>query len=374
MEREKIKEELLKLKKENNFRVLIEKNNEKINFSSNDYLGIAENKKLLEEFYLKYKPKLSSSSSRLISGSYKEVVELEKRAEEIYKKPCIVFNSGFDANSSIIETFYGKNSLIITDRLNHASIYDGIVNSKAKFVRYKHLDMNNLEEILKKYSEKFFDILVIAETIYSMNGDITPLNKIVELKKKYNFSLMIDEAHSYGVFGYGMAYNLNLVKDIDFLVIPLGKGGGSVGAFVFCDEIMKEYIINKNRKFIFTTALPPINNMWNLFILNKMKNEYFNEKRKKLFERINFALKKLKEYGLETNSTTHIISIVIGDNRKIIKIEKNLKEKGYFVYGVKEPTVPKNSARFRISLNSEMSFEVIENFIKELKYEIDTIF
>lgn len=374
MEREKIKEELLKLKKENNFRVLIEKNNEKINFSSNDYLGIAENKKLLEEFYLKYKPKLSSSSSRLISGSYKEVVELEKRAEEIYKKPCIVFNSGFDANSSIIETFYGKNSLIITDRLNHASIYDGIVNSKAKFVRYKHLDMNNLEEILKKYSEKFFDILVITETIYSMNGDITPLNKIVELKKKYNFSLMIDEAHSYGVFGYGMAYNLNLVKDIDFLVIPLGKGGGSVGAFVFCDEIMKEYIINKNRKFIFTTALPPINNMWNLFILNKMKNEYFNEKRKKLFERINFALKKLKEYGLETNSTTHIISIVIGDNRKIIKIEKNLKEKGYFVYGVKEPTVPKNSARFRISLNSEMSFEVIENFIKELKYEIDTIF
>ena len=374
MEREKIKEELLKLKKENNFRVLIEKNNEKINFSSNDYLGIAENKKLLEEFYLKYKPKLSSSSSRLISGSYKEVVELEKRAEEIYKKPCIVFNSGFDANSSIIETFYGENSLIITDRLNHASIYDGIVNSKAKFVRYKHLDMNNLEEILKKYSEKFFDILVIAETIYSMNGDITPLNKIVELKKKYNFSLMIDEAHSYGVFGYGMAYNLNLVKDIDFLVIPLGKGGGSVGAFIFCDEIMKEYIINKNRKFIFTTALPPINNMWNLFILNKMKNEYFNEKRKKLFERINFALKKLKEYGIETNSTTHIISIVIGDNRKIIKIEKNLKEKGYFVYGVKEPTVPKNSARFRISLNSEMSFEVIENFIKELKYEIDTIF
>ena len=259
MEREKIKEELLKLKKENNFRALIEKNNEKINFSSNDYLGIAENKKLLEEFYLKYKPKLSSSSSRLISGSYKEVVELEKRAEEIYKKPCIVFNSGFDANSSIIETFYGENSLIITDRLNHVSIYDGIVNSKAKFVRYKHLDMNNLEEILKKYSEKFFDILVIAETIYSMNGDITPLNKIVELKKKYNFSLMIDEAHSYGVFGYGMAYNLNLVKDIDFLVITLGKGGGSVGAFVFCDEIMKEYIINKNRKFIFTTALPPIN-------------------------------------------------------------------------------------------------------------------
>lgn len=374
MEREKIKEELLKLKKENNFRALIEKNNEKINFSSNDYLGIAENKKLLEEFYLKYKPKLSSSSSRLISGSYKEVVELEKRAEEIYKKPCIVFNSGFDANSSIIETFYGENSLIITDRLNHVSIYDGIVNSKAKFVRYKHLDMNNLEEILKKYSEKFFDILVIAETIYSMNGDITPLNKIVELKKKYNFSLMIDEAHSYGVFGYGMAYNLNLVKDIDFLVIPLGKGGGSVGAFVFCEEILKEYIINKSRKFIFTTALPPVNHLWNLFILNKMESKEFDVKRKELFKRIDFTLKNLKENKLETTSTTHIISIVIGDNRKIIKIEKNLREKGYFIYGVKEPAVPKNTARFRISLNPEISFKNIENFIEELKYELDTVF
>ena len=146
MEKEKIREELLKLKSENHFRSLKKFEGKEINFSSNDYLGIAQDK----EFYLNYKPKLSSSSSRLMTGSYKEVMELEKRAEEIYKKPCIVFNSGFDANSSIIETFYGKNSLIITDRLNHASIYEGIINSGAEIKRYKHLDMENLEEILKK--------------------------------------------------------------------------------------------------------------------------------------------------------------------------------------------------------------------------------
>ena len=251
MEKEKIREELLKLKSENNFRSLKEFDGKEINFSSNDYLGITQDKKLLEEFYSKYRPRLSSSSSRLMSGSYKEVIELEKRAEEIYKKSCIVFNSGFDANSSIIEIFYGKNSLIITDRLNHASIYEGIINSGAEIRRYKHLDMENLEEILKKYSGKYSDILVVCETIYSMDGDITPIKEITELKKKYNFSLMVDEAHSYGVYGYGMAYNFNLIKDIDFLVIPLGKGGGSVGAFVFCEKILKEYIINKSRKFIF---------------------------------------------------------------------------------------------------------------------------
>ena len=187
MEKEKIREELLKLKSENNFRSLKEFDGKEINFSSNDYLGITQDKKLLEEFYSKYRPRLSSSSSRLMSGSYKEVLELEKRAEEIYKKPCIVFNSGFDANSSIIETFYGKNSLIITDRLNHASIYEGIINSGAEIKRYKHLDMENLEEILKKYSGKYSDILVVCETIYSMDGDITPIKEITELKKKYNF-------------------------------------------------------------------------------------------------------------------------------------------------------------------------------------------
>ena len=374
MEKEKIREEFLKLKSENNFRSLKEFGGKEINFSSNDYLGVAHDKKLLEEFYSKYKPKLSSSSSRLMSGSYTEVMELEKRAEEIYKKPCIVFNSGFDVNSSILETFYGKKSLIITDRLNHASIYDGIINSGAEIVRYKHLDIENLEEILKKYSGKYSDILVVCETIYSMDGDITPIKEITELKKKYNFSLMIDEAHSYGVYGYGMVYNFNLVKDIDFLVIPLGKGGGSVGAFVFCEEILKKYIINKSRKFIFTTALPPVNNMWNLFILNKMENEEFNKKRKILSEKVNFTLKKLKEKGIKTNSASHIISVVIGDNRKIIKIENNLRAKGYFISGIKEPTVPKNTARFRISLNPEISFKNIENFIEELKYELDTVF
>ena len=140
--------------------------------------------------------------------------------------------------------------------------------------------MMGLEKLLQKYSDRYEDILVISESVYSMDGDVADIEKLVELKRKYNFSLMLDEAHSYGVYGYGIAYNLNLVSEIDFLVIPLGKGGGSVGAMVICEGYLKNYIINKSRKFIFSTALPPVNSSWNLFILGKM--EEFDERRVKL--------------------------------------------------------------------------------------------
>lgn len=372
MKKEIIIEELERLKGINNFRKLKIYNGEILNLSSNDYLGLANDKELREKFYKNYRPKLSSSSSRLIDGSYEEIMELEKRAEQIYGKPCIMFNSGFDANSSLIETFCNKNTLILTDRLNHASIYDGIINSGAEFLRYKHLDMDSLENLLTKYREKYEDILVISETIYSMDGDIADVERLVELKKKYNFSLMIDEAHSYGVYGYGIAHNLNLVEDIDFLVIPLGKGGGSVGAMVICENYIKEYIVNKSRKFIFSTALPPVNSLWNLFILNKMGE--FDEKREKLEFIKNYTLKLLKENGIETDSTTHIISIIIGNNSRIEKIAENMRIKGYLLYPVKEPTVPKGTARFRIGLNPNISIEELEAFVKELKYEIDTVF
>lgn len=372
MKRENIENELKILKEKNNYRILKNHSKNLINFSSNDYLGIANDLNLKNEFYSKFSPKLSSSSSRLIDGSYEEVLLLEEEVEKLYKKPCILFNSGFDANSSIIETFCGKNSLILTDRLNHASIYDGIINSGATFYRYKHLDMESLEALLIKYKDKFEDILVVTESVYSMDGDMVDLNKLIDLKKKYGFDLMLDEAHSYGVFGYGIAYNLNLIKNIDFLIIPLGKGGGSVGSMVICDQLFKNYIINKSRKFIFSTALPPVNNAWNLFILKKMPT--FEEKRKKLSKLVDYTLNNLKNNGITTISTTHIISIIIGDNQKAITIAENMKNKGFLLYAVKEPTVPKGTARFRIGLNPNITFENIDCFIKELKNELNTIF
>ncbi len=371
MKKEILIKELNALKSACNFRQLKNCDETLINLSSNDYLGLANDKELLNEFYSKYAQKLSSSSSRLIDGSYHEVMELERELEIIYENPAILFNSGFDANSSVIETFYNKKSLILSDRLNHASIYDGILNSEAIFMRYKHLDMKNLENLLIKYRDIYDDILVVSETVYSMDGDIVDLKELVNLKKKYNFDLMIDEAHSYGVYGYGIAKELNVVKDIDFLIIPLGKGGGSIGAYVICSQLVKDYIINKSRKFIYSTALPPVNHMWNLFLLKKML--HFKNKIEKLQEIKEYTHKLLKENHIDTVSSTHIISIIIGNNSKVIEISENMKKKGFLLYGVKEPTVPKGTARFRIGLNPQLSKEDILRFVKELKYEINTI-
>lgn len=371
MNKNKIVEELELIKKENRYRKIITNDKNLLNFSSNDYLALAEDDNLLKDFYLHLdyeNYKLSSSSSRLIDGSYKAVMELEEEVEKIYGKSCLVFNSGFDANSSLIETLFDKNSLIITDRLNHASIYDGCINSGAKTLRYNHLDNIALEKLLLRYSKEYDDILVISETVYSMDGDIADISKIVKLKEKYDFKFMLDEAHSYGVYGYGIAYNQNLIKDIDFITIPLGKGGASVGAYVLCDKIYKEYLINKSRKFIYSTALPPVNNFWNLYILKNMKN--FIDRIDKLKENVDYSLKVLRELEIGTESSSHIISVIIGDNEKTIKLSENLKEQGYLAHSIKEPTVPKNTARLRISLTAAMKKEDLSKFFHLLKNEM----
>lgn len=375
----KLKTKLENFKKDSRYRTVRTNENKNfiLNFSSNDYLGLANDKDILENFYKNLALdnldnfKLSSSSSRLIDGSYKKVMDLEKKVEEIYGKACLVFNSGFDANSSLIETFFDKNSLIITDRLNHASIYDGAINSEAKILRYKHLDIASLEKYLEKHSKTCEDILVVSESIYSMDGDIADIKNIVKLKEKYNFQLMIDEAHSYGVHGYGITYNENLIKDIDFLVLPLGKGGASMGAYVICSDLHKNYLINASRKFIYSTALPPVNHFWNLYILENMKN--FKEKITKLEDLKKFSLNLLKKLNIKTISQTHIISIVVGANDLAIRLSETLKEKGYLAHSIKEPTVPKNTARLRLSLTANMDKEELETFFYILKEELKNL-
>ncbi len=374
MNREILKKELEIKKQEKNFRILKNYSGTMINLSSNDYLFLAHDEKLKNDFIQNYSDKFSfsSSSSRLITGNYSVVAELEKRAEEIYKKPVLVMNSGFSANKTIIETFCNKNTLILTDRLNHASIYAGIVSSSSKFVRYKHLDMAHLENLLEKYKNEYEDILIISESVYSMDGDTADLQELVRIKKKFGAFLMIDEAHSFGVYGYGIAYNKNLVQDIDFLCIPLGKGGGSVGAYIVCEQDFKDYIINFGKEFIYSTALPPVNNLWNLYILNYMDS--FSERIKKLEDLKNYTLKLMKEMKIYTVSDSHIISLITGSNEKTDIITEKLRKKGWLVCGIKSPTVPKGLERIRISLYSGLSKNTIKKFLEDFKNEWNNIF
>ncbi|MGL5428527.1 MAG: aminotransferase class I/II-fold pyridoxal phosphate-dependent enzyme, partial [Cetobacterium sp.] len=156
-----------------------------------------------------------------------------------------------------------------------------------------------------------------------------------------------------------------------YIVIPLGKAGASIGAYVLMDELSKEYLINKGRKFIYTTALPPINVAWNLFILEKI--EKFDFRRERLIEISEYTRNLLSKYEIKTISTTNIISIVIGENQRVNRISENLQEKGYLIYPIKEPTVPKGTARLRVSLTALHTKEIVQKFIEELKYEIDNI-
>lgn len=361
----RLEKELEEIKKEKRFRKLSVMKKDLVNLSSNDYISLGSDMKIREDFYKEYEKlmlPLSSSSSRLISGTFKEIEELELELYRIYGKESLVFNSGFDANSCFIETICSKDTLIITDRLNHASIYKGVIDSKTRFVTYEHLNMNHLEKLLIKYSEKYDEILVITETIYSMDGDCCNLKKLVELKRKYGFSIMIDEAHSYGVYGYGMVHGHKLLEEVEHIVIPLGKGGGSIGAYLLTDKVTKDYLINKGKKFIYTTALPPINIAWNLFILKNMNK--FNDNMKKLHGLKYFTLKKMREKGIKTDSKTHIISIVIPEIEKLEKIVEVAREKGFFIYPVKEPTVPKGTSRIRIGLNSSIEKSQISDFLE----------
>lgn len=373
MLKEKIIKELNRFKNENRFRTLKTINSNSINLSSNDYVGLGNDSNLIQDFYKNYTYlPLSSSSSRLISGTYPIIDKLENKLESIYKKPALFFNSGFDCNCCVIETFCDNNTLVISDKLNHASIHDGIIHSGATLLRYRHLDLKHLRKILENNSKKYETILVISETIYSMDGDCVDLKKLIDLKKEFNFLLMIDEAHSFAVHSFGMCYEMDCLEFVDFLTIPLGKGGGSTGSYLICDQIYKDYIINKGRKFIYTTALPPVNIAWNLFILERMDS--FSDKRLKLKELTTISHELIKKYNMETLSTTHIISIIIGNNSKLDRIVEYLSSKNYFIYGVKEPTVPKGTSRIRIGLSPNISVENITTFFKELNYAINNIF
>jgi len=287
------KEEIQKLKEMNQYRVLrnfSEKSNfhtlcngkPYVNLSSNDYLGLAFNQSLQEEFYgemnaenMVNKFGLGSSSSRLLTGNSSLYTELENLiAGEYDAEACLLFNSGYHANIGILPSIMKKGDILFSDKLNHASIIDGIRLSEADSIRYKHLDFDHLEKRLQTNRGNYKKAIIVTESIFSMDGDIADLNKLVALKKKYNCMLYVDEAHAVGTRGYkglGIAEEQGYLFDIDFLIGTFGKAFASQGAFLVCSSLSKEYLVNKSRSLIFTTALPPINLYWTIFVFQKIE-------------------------------------------------------------------------------------------------------
>jgi len=343
-----------------------------LNLSSNDYLGLAYDQNLVQEFLDSIKNDknglFSSASSRLLTGSDKAFTDLERYVAKLFNKErCLLFNSGYHANVGMLSALCQKGCAVFSDKLNHASIIDGMKLADGDFYRYKHLDYVHLESLLEKNSSKYEKVFIVSESVFSMDGDIADIERLVEIKEKYNAILIIDEAHAFGVFGEqgcGVAEN---ISGVDLVVATFGKALASYGAFVVGDSVLIEYLINKARSFIFSTNIPPINAMWTLWLLkNKLPQTY--KKRQNLLNLASFLRNELKKNGLVTLGESQIVPVIIGNNNKTVKIAKKLKSEGFWILPIRPPTVPEGSSRLRISLNALMNEEdilLLAQIIKE---------
>ena len=344
-----------------------------LNLSSNDYLGLADNVALKSEFLQTLDPqtcRFSSTSSRLLTGNYSAYTRLEKRLTQLYgAESALVFNSGYHANSGILPAVTDSRSLILADKLVHASIVDGIGLSKARCIRYRHNNYEQLERLVAENAEQYERIFIVTESIFSMDGDESDLPRLVALKQRYpQVYLYLDEAHAFGVrgkLGLGCAEEQGVVGDIDFLVGTFGKAAASMGAFVICSETMKQYLVNTMRPLIFTTALPPVNLEWTLFIVNKICD--MQERRVHLAQigrRVRAVLNPLNG-GIVSSS--HIIPYVLGESERAVEVALSLQHEGFYLLPVRPPTVPPGTSRLRISLNAECSDTDIDRLITTLQ-------
>lgn len=325
-----------------------------LNLSSNNYLGLADNKSVTDRFISETGDEYSfgSASARLLTGTLPVYKELEKLISDMYKSGgTLLFNSGYHANVGINSSLTGKGDVIFSDKLNHASVIDGMRLSESKFYRYPHNNMEALEKLLKRERWNFNNAVIVSESVFSMDGDIADLKKLVELKKKYNCILVLDEAHAFGVFGkngLGVAEDLNILDDVDLLVGTFGKAIGSMGAFVTGRKVLIEYLTNKARSFIFSTALPPINIAFSKWIIETELPKTF-EKRQRMLE-----------LGKKMGSDSHIIPVIVGENEKTVELSELLFENGYFTLPIRPPTVPEGTSRLRLSLTTEIEEKDLE--------------
>lgn len=327
-----------------------------LNLSSNNYLGFADNRAITEEFLAQCKRDYSfgSASARLLTGTLPVYKELESTISTLFNtENTLLFNSGYHANVGINSSLAGRQDVIFSDKLNHASIIDGMQLSKGKFFRYKHNDMENLEKLLIKERKNFNNAIIVSESVFSMDGDIADLESLVQLKEKYNCMLVLDEAHAFGIFGQkglGVCEELDIIDKIDLIVGTFGKAIGSMGAFATGKKVLIDYLTNKSRSFIFSTALPPVNIAFSKWIIeNKLPLTY--EKRTRMLD-----------LGKKLGSESHIVPVIIGGNKETADLCEILFQNGYFTLPIRPPTVPEGTSRLRLSLTTEIK----ERDLKEL--------
>lgn len=349
-------------------RYITRENRKMLNMSSNDYLGLASNENLRQSFLQQYGdnfPSFTSSSSRLLTGNFPIYTDLEELvAQRFQRESALLFNSGYHANIGILPALTTK-SLILADKLVHASMIDGIRLSQCEFFRYRHNDYEHLKSLLEKNAGKFDRTFIVTESVFSMDGDVADLKYLVQLKKQFpNTYLYVDEAHAIGVYGkngLGIAERADVIADIDLLVGTFGKALASMGAYVVCDQILKECLINQMRPLIFSTALPPFNVAWTHFIFERLPQ--LSKERTHLEQLSAFLRQEVEHRTQIMPSQTCIVPYILGENEATLAKAKDLQEQGYYCLPIRPPTVPKGTSRIRLSLTADMTMDEVKQFV-----------
>ncbi|MDM8155063.1 8-amino-7-oxononanoate synthase [Bacteroides gallinaceum] len=337
-----------------------------LNMSSNDYLGLASDATLQDEFWQSLPERdrlLSASSSRLLTGNFDVHQELETLlAERFGRESALTFSSGYHLNTGILPAVADVHTLILADKLVHASLIDGIRLSSATCIRYRHQDYRQLQSLLEKHRTNFERMIIVTESVFSMDGDVAPLAELVELKKAFpNVMLYVDEAHAIGVRGkrgLGIAEEQGCLADIDFLCGTFGKALASVGAYVVCSRLMHDYLVNRMRTLIFTTALPPLNVAWTKFVFSRLDGwEDLRIRLASMAEKVRGAV---RQAGYPCPSESHIVPLVVGESEKTVLKAAEMQRKGFYVLPVRPPTVPAGTSRLRLSLTAALPEEEVE--------------
>ncbi len=371
-----ILQEILNNRKEEYLYRTLQLNDGLIDFCSNDYLSFARSEKIkqkVKEYSLHDSYLSGSTGSRSISGNTLFAEDLEKQIATFHHAEAgLIFNSGYDANVGLFSSIARKNDTIVCDELIHASIIDGCRLSYANRFRFAHNDVNDLEKKLKQAKGNVF---VAVESLYSMDGDIAPLQEISEICKKYSANLIVDEAHATGVFGRqgrGLVNHLGLEKDIFARVHTFGKAMGCHGAIVVGNEVLRNYLINFARSFIFTTALP----VHSLITIKRAYEQlaaadFNNSPLHKLIELFRKGFHRTGDVFL-MDSISPIQSVVIPGNERVRNVSRQLQEKGFDVRAIISPSVPAGKERLRISLHLHNMKEQVECLLQTLKEILST--
>ena len=369
--------EKLNLREDQHSKRMLPNENVLIDFSSNDYLGYAKNELIFQkthQYLVENNIQTNGATgSRLLSGNYNLHTETESYIARFHgAESALIFNSGYDANLGVLSAMPQRNDIIFYDELCHASIRDGIQLSKAKSYKFKHNDLENLEKLLTKFKihNTTSVVYIITESVFSMDGDSPNLEKLSVLCEKHQCYLIVDEAHALGAFGTqgsGLVQQLNLQDKVFARIITFGKALGCHGAVVVGSELLKSYLINYARSFIYTTALSP-HSIATIYIAYKHLNSE-KEQIEKLNKNIIFFNEEINAIGLKylfITSNSPIQCAVIPSNEKAKKVSQYLQSKGFDVKPILSPTVPKGQERLRFCLHSFNSYEEITKVLQLL--------